>query len=117
MSYYSRLIGDDMKVLSSVDEILLLAVFNLTGNAYGVTIRKRLSEVTGKNWTLGAIYEPLYRLEKKGYLRSTMSSPTTDRGGRSKRMFELTKMGTETLQEQHKIRAELGGSLLEVYPG
>lgn len=102
-----------MKVLSSVDEILLLAVFNLSGNAYGVTIRQKLTEVTGKNWTLGAVYEPLYRLEKKGYLKSSMSSPTTDRGGRSKRMFELTKKGTALLQEQQKLRVELGGNLLK----
>ena len=80
-----------MKVLSSVDEILLLAVFSLTGNAYVVTIRHKLAEATGKNWTLGAVYEPLYRLEKKGYLKSSMSSPTADRGGRSKRMFQLKK--------------------------
>ena len=102
-----------MKVLSSVDEILLLAVFSLTGNAYGVTIRHKLAEVTGKNWTLGAVYEPLYRLEKKGYLKSSMSSPTADRGGRSKRMFEFTKKGIALLQDQHKLRTELGGNLLK----
>lgn len=102
-----------MKVLSSVDEILLLAVFSLGSNAYGVTIRQKLTEATGKNWTLGAVYEPLYRLEKKGYLKSSMSSPTADRGGRSKRMFQLTKKGIALLQDQHKLRNELGGNLLK----
>ncbi|OGU57484.1 MAG: hypothetical protein A2V66_12400 [Ignavibacteria bacterium RBG_13_36_8] len=102
-----------MKVLSSVDEILLLAVFSLSDNAYGVTIRKKLAEVTGQEWTLGAVYEPLYRLESKGYLRSFMSEPTADRGGRSKRMFQITKEGTEVLQEQHKMRTELGDGLLD----
>ena len=102
-----------MKVLSSVDEILLLAVFSLAGNAYGVTIRQKLTDATGKNWTLGAVYEPLYRLEKKGYLKSSMSSPTADRGGRSKRMFELTKKGIALLQDQHKLRNELGGNILK----
>ncbi|MFC2133377.1 PadR family transcriptional regulator [Bacteroidota bacterium] len=102
-----------MKVLSSVDEILLLAVFSLAGNAYGVTIRQKLTEATGKNWTLGAVYEPLYRLEKKGYLKSSMSPPTADRGGRSKRMFQLTKKGIALLQDQNKLRTELGGGLLK----
>ena len=60
-----------MKVLSSQDEILLLAVLSLGDNAYGVTIRRHVSKVTGKDWSIGAIYDPLYRLEKKGFVLET----------------------------------------------
>lgn len=102
-----------MKVLSSVDEILMLAVYSLGKEAYGVTIRKKLADVTGKDWSHGAIYEPLYRLEKKGLVQSLLSEPTQERGGRSRRMFELTAEGVEVLQEHQKLREELSGDLFE----
>ena len=102
-----------MKVLSSVEEILMLTVFYLAGEAYGVTIRKKLGEVTGKEWSHGAIYEPLYRLEKKGLVQSILSEPTQERGGRSKRMFELTAEGIEVLREHQQLRNQLSGDLFE----
>ncbi len=100
-----------MKVLSSQDEILMLAILNLKDNAYGVTIRRRVSKVTGKEWSIGAIYDPLYRLEEKGFVRSFLSGPTNERGGRSKRVFSVTEAGLNALQEHKKVRDELWGNL------
>ena len=37
------------------------------------------------------------RLEKKGYVVSTMSEPTGERGGRSRRYFLLEPAGLEAL--------------------
>ena len=102
-----------MKVLSSVDEILMLAVYSLGEEAYGVTIRKKLAKVTGKEWSHGAIYEPLYRLEKKGLIESILSEPTQERGGRSKRIFKLTKEGLNELREHQSVREQLSGDLFE----
>ena len=86
-----------MKILSSHDELLLLAIVNLRDNAYGVTIRRYVSKVTGKEWSIGAIYDPLYRLEEKGYVRSEMTGPVNERGGRSKRIFSVTQDGLKAL--------------------
>lgn len=97
-----------MKLLSSLDEMLLLAIISLGVNAYGVTIRRILSDVTEKEWSFGAVYDPLYRLEQKGYVKSCLSDPTAERGGRSKRLFEVTKNGVEVLKEHQKIRFALG---------
>ena len=102
-----------MKVLSSVDEILMLTVYSLGKEAYGVTIRKKLADVTGKDWSHGAIYEPLYRLENKALVKSYLSDPTQERGGRSRRMFELTEEGIQVLQEHQQLRNELSGDLFE----
>lgn len=101
-----------MKLLSSLDEMLLLAILTLGANAYGVTIRRKLSEATDKEWSFGAIYDPLYRLEQKGYVKSYLSDPTSERGGRSKRLFEITKQGIEVLREHQKIRNELGSEAI-----
>jgi DNA-binding PadR family transcriptional regulator len=96
-----------MKLLSSHDEVLLLAILSLGDNAYGLTIRKEVSRATGKEWSIGAIYDPLYRLEQKGYVESTLTEPTTERGGRSKRMFVVTSKGSEALKQQRAIRDNL----------
>ena len=73
----------------------------------GVTIRQKLSQSTGKNWSIGSIYDPLYRLEERGLIRSDVTDPTAERGGRSKRLFFVTEEGVEALNEHQKIRSEL----------
>jgi len=96
-----------LKVLSSQDEILMLAIVALGKNAYGVTIRRYVSKITEKEWSIGAIYDPLYRLEKKEYIRSELSDPTNERGGRSKRIFHITDEGQQALVEHKRVRDEL----------
>jgi len=86
-----------MNLLSRAEEIILLAVHRLENNAYGVTITDMLTRTSGKKWVLGAVYVPLERLEKKGYLTSFLGDPTNKRGGRSKRLYRLTKAGFNAL--------------------
>ena len=87
------------KYLSRPEEIILLAIWKLKDNAYGVTIRKSVQEMTGKYWSIGAIYVPLERLEKKGFVKSFCSKPTPERGGRRKRFFRITDEGIKELNE------------------
>ena len=96
-----------MKLLSSHDEMLLLAILSLEDNAYGLTIRREVSRATGKDWSIGAIYDPLYRLEKKGYVESSLTEPTAERGGRSKRIFRITSRGKKALSRQKAVRDRL----------
>jgi len=86
-----------MSMLSRTDEMILLAVWRLEDNAYGVTIAEMLTRTSGKNWVLGAVYVPLERLEKKKYLSSSLGKSTKRRGGRSKRLYKLTKDGLDVL--------------------
>ncbi|HSG28108.1 MAG TPA: helix-turn-helix transcriptional regulator [Candidatus Krumholzibacterium sp.] len=96
-----------MKILTSQEEILLLAIVALGEEAYGVMIRRYVSDATGKEWSIGAVYDPLYRLEDKGHVRSSLSDPTAERGGRSKRVFTITDAGREALVEHRRIREVL----------
>lgn len=84
-------------MLSRTDEMILLAVWRLRDNAYGVTIAEILTRTSGKTWVLGSVYVPLERLEKKGYLSSCLGKTTKRRGGRSKRLYKLTKYGLSVL--------------------
>ena len=92
-----------MMLLSRNEEILLLAIWKLDENAYGVTIRDLVSEITRYNWTFGAVYVPLDKLTRKGLIQKMISSPTSKRGGRSKCMYELTKEGRSALKEIRKV--------------
>jgi len=100
-----------MKVLNGNDEILLLTILALKDNAYGATIMQHLSEVTDREWSIGAIYDPLYRLEKTGFVRSFLSMPTPERGGRSKRVYKVTERGLEALRQHREIRSRISRNL------
>lgn len=92
-----------MKFLSRPEELILISVWRLGNEAYCVPIRQSISEMSGKEWSFGAIYVPLNRLEKKGFLKSTLGTPTSKRGGRSKRYYTLTKRGMFALSEVQKL--------------
>ena len=89
------------KSMGEFEQLLLLAVLRLKDEAYGVTMRREIEARTGRAVTLGAIYPTMDRLESKGYVGSTMSEPTGERGGRSRRYFHLRPAGVEAL---HRAR-------------
>ena len=96
-----------MKLLSRNEEIILLAVWRLEGVAFGISIRDQVSEATGYQWSLGAIYVPLDKLTRKGYIAKSYSRPTARRGGRSKVLYDLTATGREALRAVREIQASL----------
>ena len=102
-----------MKLLSRIEELILLSVLRLGSEAYGVTIRKDIIAATGENWSVGAIYVPLERLAKWGYLESAMGDPTPERGGRRKRFYLLTGTGQEALAHTRKVHDSMWTSLAE----
>ena len=96
-----------MKFLTRQEEMVLLAVWSLDTNAYGVTIAKELTKMTGEEWLLNTVYLPLERLEKKRYLRSSLSDPSSKRGGRRKRLYKLTSAGKKALIETKKVQESI----------
>ncbi len=96
-----------MKLLTRAEEMVLLAVWRLQENAYCVPIREQLMEVTGQKWSFGSIYDALDRLEKKGYLESTLSEPMQSRGGRAKRIYKHTKAGLKAMIEIKRVQEKV----------
>lgn len=96
-----------MKLLSRSEEMVLLAVQALREEAYCVPIRSYLIKITRQDWSFGSIYDPLDRLEKKGLLRSHLTEPVKERGGRSKRIYGLTDLGRKALLEMRSIQGAL----------
>src|SRR5262245_48558194 len=87
------------EALGEFEQFVLLAVVHLGDAAYGVTVRQEIEARTGRDVAIGALYTSLDRLERKGYVRSAMSDPTPQRGGRSKRYFTLTARGATALRQ------------------
>jgi len=103
-----------MKLISRQEEILLLTIWRLVNNAYGVTIREHVSEVSKKYWSIGAIYDILDRLARKGLVATTISDPIAERGGKSRRYYTLTKDGHDSLEHVKKIQSTLWDNLPDV---
>ena len=92
-----------MHLLSRSEEIVLVAIWKLKGNAYGVTIRNLVNDSTGYDWSVGAVYAPLHRLEKKGLVKTLTGDPIPERGGRSKIYYEITHNGKKALQQIKRV--------------
>jgi len=86
-----------MEILSRIEEILLLAIWKLGDNAFGISIREQIERDTGMRWLSGAIYAPLSRLKKNGYVYSVPAGESTAKGGRPRIYYRLTSLGEERL--------------------
>jgi PadR family transcriptional regulator, regulatory protein PadR len=97
--------------LGELEQIVLLAVLRLGEDAYGVPIRIEIERRTRRSLTVGALYRTLDRLEEKGYVTSWFSDPTPERGGRSKRYFNVRPVGLRTLQASRDALAAMWDGL------
>ncbi|MEQ9266352.1 MAG: helix-turn-helix transcriptional regulator [Balneolaceae bacterium] len=106
-----------MKLLTRSEEYILLAVWKLQDNAYSIPIQEKLNEITGKEWSLGGIYMPLERLEKRGQLMSVLSESTPERGGRHKRIYKLTPAGKKALREIYEVQQTIWAGIPQLMFG
>ena len=87
-----------MKDLTKIEETILLAILRLKEDAYGVTIKKQIKRVTGRDYLYNTLYTSLEQLVKKGYVTKRYGDPTPVRGGKRKIFFDLTVDGAEALE-------------------
>lgn len=86
--------------LGQFEQVVLTAILSLGDNAYGVTIHARVEEFSRpKRVSSGAIYATLDRMTDKGLVRSRLSDPLPERGGRSRRYYRLEPIGERALRE------------------
>jgi PadR family transcriptional regulator, regulatory protein PadR len=97
--------------LGEFEEIVLLAVAMLAGDAYGAAIITEIEQQMDRSVNLGAVHAALHRLEEKGLLSSRMGGATQERGGRSKRLFTVTMAGIRALDKIREIRNRMWNSI------
>ncbi|WAC14664.1 PadR family transcriptional regulator [Dyadobacter pollutisoli] len=93
--------------LGEFEEMVLLMVAILNGEGYGVTISQALEEHTGRSVTFGTVHNTLIRLEEKGFVKSELGGASTERGGRRKRIFKVTALGSRALHDIQELRKDL----------
>ena len=97
--------------LGEFEEVVLLTVGVLHGNAYGVTIKDEIEKRLEREVTIGALQITLRRLESKGFLKSRSGESNENRRGRPKLFFEITAYGKKALEYTKESRDELWRAL------
>lgn len=93
--------------LGEFEELVLTMVGILQGEAYGNTIVMEIKDRVNREVNLSAVHVTLYRLEDKGFVKSHMGGATNSRGGRRKRIFQVTNAGLALLRAMKEARMEL----------
>jgi len=93
--------------IGEFEELCLLMVGVLHENAYGVSLKDEIKKRTGRNVMISSIHSTLVRLEKKGLLKSHLGGANEVRGGRAKRIFEMTAAGKQAVSEARELRDQL----------
>ncbi len=93
--------------LGEFEEVVLLTVAILHGDAYGVSIKQEIEERLDRKVSVSALQTALRRMEKKGYLKSEFGEATAIRGGKRKRFFQVTRTGKQALDYTKETRNKL----------
>ena len=99
--------------MGEFEELTLLAVRALGDHTYAVPVQQFVEDATGRPVSMGAVYAALARLEGKGFVKSTMGDATARRGGKSKRLFEVTPLGLRTARDLHRVRERIWSAIAE----
>jgi DNA-binding PadR family transcriptional regulator len=63
---------------------------------------------------MGAVYTALERLERNGFVSSSIGEPTPERGGRAKRFFKVTPRGLRAVKNTQRALVALWTDLPEL---
>ncbi len=89
--------------LGEFELVVLIAVARHGSDAYGMTVYDEIRETTGREVSVPAVYVTLTRLEQKKYVSSRKGTPTSDRGGRPKKMYRLRPRGVRALEQSRDM--------------
>jgi len=100
--------------LTKHEELILLAILRLRENAYIITLRKHIKEISGKSINYGSLCNTLSTLIRKGYIKSGESDPLPRQGGRRKVLYFLTGEGRKALKQAYDIQQRAWEGLIEL---
>ena len=95
------------KSIGEFEEIILLVVAILNGEAYSVSIIEEMESRLHRHASIGAVQTVLKRLEGKGLLKSDFGEATKVRGGKRKRLYTITSSGQQVLEQTRAQRNSL----------
>ena len=96
-----------MKELTKAEELILVTIWRLGSNAYGVPIKRKIKETTGKDFAYGTLYFLLDQLTGKELVHRIKGDPTPERGVRGKTFYELSPEGIEALKGSFEMHQKV----------
>ncbi len=96
-----------MKELTKIEEILLVAIWYLEKEAYGVKIRQHVSTIFEKDLTYGHLYSALNQLVRKKMVTKCRGKASYQRLGRPRIFYSITPDGTEALRIARALNEKL----------
>jgi DNA-binding PadR family transcriptional regulator len=102
------------RLLTDFELMLLLAVLRVGEDAYGVPIARELEQTGGRATTLAAVYLALERMRERGLVKSRLGDPTPQRGGRAKKIFEVTPAGLRAVRRTRRAFVALWTGIPEL---
>ena len=93
--------------LGEFEELILTMVAGLREDSYGAVIADQIEIKLKREVNLSAVHVTLYRLEDKGYIKSSLGGATRERGGRRKRIYSITSAGMAMLKAMKEQRLAL----------
>lgn len=94
-------------MLGEFEQVVLLAILRLRGEAYGVPIVEEIEARTGRAVAPASVHVTLRRLEEKGLITSWLSEPVPERGGRARRCVRVEAEGLRQLRETRSMMEAL----------
>lgn len=85
-------------ILGEFEQTVMLAILQLGDDAYAPNIARHLEDTIDRAVSRGALYSCLNQLEHKGFLRYRIDSPTPERGGHSRRFYQVSAIGVRALR-------------------
>jgi len=101
-------------LLTDFELMILLAALRVGDDAYGVLIAREIERTGGRSVVMGAVYTALERLERNGFVSSSIGEPTPERGGRAKRFFKVTPRGLRAVKDTQRALVALWTDLPEL---
>jgi PadR family transcriptional regulator, regulatory protein PadR len=95
------------ELLTDFELMILLATLRVGVDAYGVPIAREIECTGGRDVALAAVYAALDRLERNGLVTSSLGEATPERGGRAKRLFEVTPQGVRAIKQTQRALVAL----------
>jgi DNA-binding PadR family transcriptional regulator len=91
-----------MKDLTKLEELVMMAIWKLKENAYGVEIKKKVQKLSGKEYFYNTLYTTFEQLNRKAYITKHFGEPSAVRGGKRKVYFRITRRGFDALENAFK---------------
>jgi DNA-binding PadR family transcriptional regulator len=102
------------RMLTDFELMVLLAVLRVRDEVYGVTIAREIEETGGRPVKLAAVYLALDRLCQNGLASWKLGDATPERGGRAKKLFNVTTAGLRAVRRTQRAFVALWKGIPEL---